>query len=150
MYPQSPHPYTCRPSGLSPPLIWGPLATLPLTLGNAAEELECHWQAEQVVQEWDLEAFHALLMLLFEPEMAADYSLIYHICSKETEVPGVPGAGLEIGPKSSLPCPAQEQSSQEQRSLVFSSYIFCVDRRSLPRGALWASVPGVSVTTSGE
>lgn len=96
MYPRAHILYTCQPSGLIPilgskdssPLIWGSLTILPLTLGNAAEELELHGQAEQVVQERHPDVLHALPVLVLKPAMAVDDGLIHHICSKDSSVQG--------------------------------------------------------------
>lgn len=53
-----------------------------LTLSNATEELEFHGQAEQVVEERDPDALHALFMLLVKPAAAAEHGLVHHICGK--------------------------------------------------------------------
>lgn len=121
------------------------------TLGDAAEELELHGQAEQVPEQWDPDALHALLVLLVKPAAAAGDGPVHHVCGKARagEVPAV--TSLE-------PCPphAPPRPSQEQRSLVLSSYIFWVDsaRRRGGRARwlapLWAmgSEPGASSGTN--
>ena len=61
-----------------------------LTLGDAAEELELHGQAEQVVEERDPDALHALLVLFVKPVAAAEHGLVHYVCGE--------GQGLSEGP----------------------------------------------------
>lgn len=162
LYPQHPHSTPASAPALN--LLWSPgfisfnpgepfPTILPPTLGNVTEELELHWQAEQAVHEWDLDALHAPLMLFIEPAVAAEYGLIHYIYSKKDR--GVWASQALAWPQSlPHPCPAQGHSSREHRILAFSSYTICVDRESLalevpgPR----AFVPGaVSMSlSSGE
>lgn len=114
MYPRAYILYTCQPSGLIPileskdssPLIWGSLTILPLTLGNAAEELELHGQAEQVVQERHPDVLHALPVLVLKPAMAVDDGLIHHICSKDSSVQGFHALGWSLALKPTPSRPA--------------------------------------------
>lgn len=131
------------PIPADPPAL-DPLTILPLTLGNVTEELERHWQAKQVVQEWDLEALHALLMLFFEPATAGDYGLIYHICSKETEVSGVPGPGLELGPevRPTLPCSGTVLTGAAQLGLQLI-HLLCGQAESASGGFVGLCAPSV-------
>lgn len=119
-----PHADPAVPRDLAPTL---PLA--PLTLGDATEELELHGQAEQVFEQRDPDALHALFMLVVKPAAAAEDGPIHHVCRKGQGAGEAPTAGLEPWPRPAPPTPPVP--SREQCSLVFSSYIFCVERRGL-------------------
>lgn len=116
---------------------WCPHPPLtPPTPGDAAEKFELHGQAEQVVEQWNPDALHALFVFLVKPAAAAEDGLVHHICRKGQ------GAGEDPAPTWS-PGPSLRPSrpSQEQRSLVFSSYIFCVERWYLDGTARYISPP---------
>ena len=100
-------PYTYRgPRGFTSFNPGVPSPTILLTLGNVTEELELHWHTDHVVEEWEVDASHAVFMLFIKPAVAAEYGLIYYIYSKRRQkCLGFPCFDLEPGPKVCPPLP---------------------------------------------
>lgn len=87
-----PHTYSVLPKDSAPSPAAPPAPTTVLTLGNATEELELHGHAEQVLEQRDPNALHALFVLFVKPAAAAEYGLVHHICGEDQGLSEVPTA----------------------------------------------------------
>lgn len=99
-----------------------------------------------MVQEWDPDALHALVMFFLEPSMAADYGLIYYICGEDAGVTGIPMPWPcpNVGP--TLPCLGAVLTGTTQLGLQLI-HLLCGQAAAASEGSVglcdWSCVRGI-------